>query len=160
MTVTSLARPLTNRNTVVDALDLALIAELRHDGRMTHEELSRRVALSRPAVLSRLKRLQENGILTGFTVTADWERLGYPILAFIRVRTNGRCREEAQRIMAMRDEAVMIEECHRTTGEWCLLVKIRAQTSSALEALIDRIRDTGDGVQATMTTLALSTLSS
>ena len=152
------ALPLTNRQGVtVDAIDLALIAELRRDGRMTHEELSRRVSLSRPAVVSRMKRLQEIGVITGYTVLTDWEMLGYPITAFVRVRTAKFCRQEAQQIMRMGDDSLAVEECHRTTGEWCLMVKVRARTSTAVETFIDRMRDEGH-VQATMTTLALSTI--
>jgi len=152
------ALPVTNRNAPpVDAIDLALIDELRRNGRLSHEELSRRVSLSRPAVVQRMKRLHEIGAIQGYTVLPDWEMLGLPILAFIRVRTAGQCREQARQIMEMSDSTLLIEECHRTTGEWCLLVKIRAKSSSAVEAFIDRMRDEAN-VQATMTTLALSTL--
>jgi Lrp/AsnC family leucine-responsive transcriptional regulator len=158
MAATLTALPMTNRQAALDDLDLALIAELRRNGRITHEELSRRVSLSRPAVVQRMKRLHDVGAIRGYTVQADWEMLGLPILAFIRVRTSGHCREEAERIMNMSEPSVLVEECHRTTGEWCLLVKVRAKSSSALESLLDRMRD-DTTVQATMTTLALSTLS-
>jgi Lrp/AsnC family leucine-responsive transcriptional regulator len=152
------ALPVTKRHTpTLDAIDLALIAELRSDGRMTHEELSRRVSLSRPAVVQRLKRLHDVGAIRGYTMIPDWEMLGLPILAFVRVRTVGQCRETAKQIVHMSDANIVIEECHRTTGEWCLLVKIRARSSSAVEAFLDRLRDE-QNVQATMTTLALSTL--
>jgi len=158
MAATLTALPVTNRNAPpVDAIDLALIDELRRNGRLSHEELSRRVSLSRPAVVQRMKRLHEIGAIQGYTVLPDWEMLGLPILAFIRVRTAGQCREQARQIMEMSDSTLLIEECHRTTGEWCLLVKIRAKSSSAVEAFIDRMRDEAN-VQATMTTLALSTL--
>jgi len=152
------ALPATNRHpATLDEIDLALIEELRRNGRITHEELSRRVTLSRPAVVQRVKRLHDIGAIRGYTVVPDWELLGLPILAFIRVRTSAHCRREAERIIEMSDSSVVVEECHRTTGEWCLLVKVRAKSSSALETLLDRMRE-DDSVQATMTTLALSTL--
>lgn len=158
MTATLAALPVTNRNVpALDAIDLALIEELRRDGRITHEELSRRVSLSRPAVVQRLKRLQDVGAIRGYTMIPDWEMLGLPILAFVRVRTTSHCRETAKQIMHMSDSSIIIEECHRTTGEWCLLVKVRARSSSAVETFLDRLRD-DESVQATMTTLALSTL--
>jgi Lrp/AsnC family leucine-responsive transcriptional regulator len=153
------ALPATNRHAPsLDEIDLALIEELRRNGRITHEELSRRVALSRPAVVQRMKRLHDIGAIQSYTAIPDWDLLGLPILAFIRVRTSGQCRREAERIVHMSDATVVVEECHRTTGEWCLLVKVRAKSSAALEALLDRMRD-DTTVQATMTTLALSTLS-
>ncbi|HEV3154472.1 MAG TPA: Lrp/AsnC family transcriptional regulator [Candidatus Baltobacteraceae bacterium] len=141
----------------LDEIDLALLREVRRDGRVTHEELSRRVALSRPAVVQRMKRLQDIGAILGFTATFNWDLLGLPILAFVRVRTSGRCREAAQQLMRMSDESLLVEECHRTTGEWCLLLKVRAASSLAIEAFLDRIRDDA-GVVATMTTLATSTI--
>lgn len=158
MAMTAADSQLTYRNASVDAVDLELIAALRVNGRITSEELARRVSLSRPAVVARLKRLEQSGVIAGFTVVTDWELLGYSILAFVRVRTSNHCRETAHFITAMHDPSIVIEECHRTTGEWCLLVKIRARSSLALEAFLDRIRDEAN-VQATMTTLALSTLS-
>ena len=152
------ALPITNRQTPsLDAIDLAIMDELRRDGRLTHEELSRRVSLSRPAVVQRLKRLHDIGAIRSYTMIPDWEMLGFPILVFVRVRTMGQCRETATQIMQMSDASVVVEECHRTTGEWCLLVKIRARSSGAVEAFLDRMRDE-ESVQATMTTLALSTL--
>jgi len=148
----------TNRNEIApDTVDLAIIDQLQHDGRMSAEELSVRISLSRPAVVARLKRMREHGVIRQFTAVVDWEALGYPILAFIHVRTSRFCREQARTMMAMGDAGALVEECYRTTGEWCLLVKVRARSASALEALIDRMRDE-ENVAATMTTLALSTL--
>jgi Lrp/AsnC family transcriptional regulator, leucine-responsive regulatory protein len=158
MVATLAALPVTNRNAPnLDAIDLALIEELRRDGRMTHEELSRRVSLSRPAVVQRLKRLHEIGAIRSYTMIPDWDMLGLPILAFIRVRTSAHCRETAKQIMQMSDTSIIVEECHRTTGEWCLLVKVRARSSSAVESFLDRLRD-DHNVRDTMTTLALSSL--
>lgn len=158
MVATLAALPVTNRNSPsLDAIDLALIEELRRDGRMTHEELSRRVSLSRPAVVQRLKRLHEVGAIRSYTMIPDWEMLGLPILAFIRVRTAAHCRETAKQIMQMSDTSIIVEECHRTTGEWCLLAKVRARSSSAVESFLDRLRD-DHNVRDTMTTLALSSL--
>lgn len=160
MTASLSALPVSNRQAPsLDAIDLALMDELRRDGRLTHEELSRRVSLSRPAVVQRIKRLQDVGAIHGYTMIPDWEMLGLPILAFVRVRTVAQCREVARQIIQMSDSSIVVEECHRTTGEWCLLVKIRARSSSAVEAFLDRMRD-DENVQATMTTLALSTLRS
>jgi Lrp/AsnC family leucine-responsive transcriptional regulator len=57
----------------------------------------------------------------------------------------------------MRMEGLYVEECHRLTGEWCLLVKLRATSSSVLEGFLDDLNDSGH-VRATMTMLSLSTL--
>lgn len=148
----------TNRNAaVLDDVDRALITELRANGRITAEELSRRVALSRPAVVARIKRLHDVGAIRGYTVLPDWEMLGYTILAYVQVRTNLKCRDIAQYILHMQMEGLYVEECHRLTGEWCLMAKLRATSSSVIEAFLDDLNDSGN-VRATMTMLSLSTL--
>lgn len=158
MTVTVKAVSRTNRNSVIlDSIDHAIIAQLRADGRMTTEELSRRVALSRPAVVGRLKRLHDAGAIRGYTVLPDWEMLGYSIMAYVQVRTTLKCRDMARHILSLRIEGLHVEECHRLTGEWDLLAKIRAASSSVIEAFLDDLNDSGS-VQATMTMLSLSTL--
>jgi Lrp/AsnC family leucine-responsive transcriptional regulator len=93
-----------------------------------------------------------------YTVDVNWELLGYPLLAFIRVRTkSGDCREYAEHVMELSNANATIEACHRITGKWCLLVKVRARTSADLEELLAQVRELPKGA-ATATTLALSTL--
>jgi Lrp/AsnC family transcriptional regulator, leucine-responsive regulatory protein len=145
----------TNRQPRLDAVDHALIQQLLRNARMTNEELSRRVSISRPAVVGRLKRLHEIRAIRGYTVIPDWELLGYPILTFVQVRTGGRCREASLEIACMHLDGVVVEECHRTTGEWCLLVKIRARSSTSVETFLDEVTKS-DNVKATMTMMAFS----
>jgi Lrp/AsnC family leucine-responsive transcriptional regulator len=142
----------------LDQVDLGLIRLLQADGRASQEELAREVGLSRPAVHERLRKLEQHGVIQGYTVHVDWSAVGLPILAFILVRTTGRCAHSTAEIAAVAERSAFIEEVHRVTGDFCFLVKARAASSAALEALIDRIRDV-PGVRATHTTLALSTMS-
>ncbi len=141
----------------LDAIDLRLLHELRRNGRTSAEELSRTLSLSRPAVRDRMRRLERMGILVGYTIVVDWEALGYPILAFIWVRTgSGDCDVHARSVMALSNDAAAVEEVHRVTGEWCLLVKVHARSSRDLADVLDAIRESPQ-VTATATTLALST---
>lgn len=142
----------------LDEIDLRLLRELRANGRTSQEHLSGILSLSRPAVRDRMRRLETLGVLSGYTIVLDWERLGYPILAFIWVRTSsGNCDAHARDVMRLSNDRAVIEECHRITGEWCFLVKVRAHTSRDLAGLLDGIREI-HCVSATATTLALSTL--
>jgi Lrp/AsnC family leucine-responsive transcriptional regulator len=142
----------------MDAIDREITRLLQTHGRLTQEQLARQVHLSRPAVHERIKRLEEQGVIRGYQALVDWEALGWCVTAFVWVRTTGRCDEAALRVASLRDESAMVAECHRVTGEWCLLLKTRATSSRGLQALIDRIRDV-PGVQGTMTTVVLSTVS-
>lgn len=143
----------------MDAIDRKIVSLLHGNGRLSQEALAQQVHLSRPAVHERIKRLGEQGILRGYQALIDWDALGLPITAFIWVRTSGtQCNEIGHVLMRLGNQESMIEECHRVTGEWCMLLKVRVALPLTLQELIDRIRAVPD-VQATMTTMALSTLS-
>jgi Lrp/AsnC family transcriptional regulator, leucine-responsive regulatory protein len=142
----------------MDAIDQAIIRLLERHGRLSQEQLARRVRLSRPAVHQRVKRLEAAGVLKGYRAVLDWAAVGLPLTAFVWVRTGGAdCAGVGPALLALGTDHGFVEECHRVTGEWCLLLKARAASPLALQELIDRVRSVG-GVQATMTTVALSSL--
>ncbi len=142
----------------MDEIDRKIAYLLHANGRMSHEQLAREVHLSRPAVHERVKRLEEAGVIRGYQALLDWGTMGLPITAFIWVGTAGVLSREPGRIlMTLNTPTTRVEECHRVAGEWCLLVKVRAASPRALEALLDQIRGI-PGVTRTMTTIVLSTL--
>jgi Lrp/AsnC family leucine-responsive transcriptional regulator len=142
----------------LDAIDREIVSLLYQNGRLSHEQIAQKVNLSRPAVHERVKRLEEQGILRGYQACVDWSALGLPLTTFIWVRTSGTtCSETGQTIMSLSNTDVLVEECYRVTGEWCMLVKARLASPLALQDLIDRIRGISN-VEGTMTHLALSTL--
>ena len=141
----------------MDATDRNIVGLLQRHGRMNHEQIAQAVNLSRPAVHERVRRLEAAGVIKGYGAVVDWAALGKPMTVFISVRTGGRCSDTGYAIMSLSDDAASVDECHRVTGDWCMLVKARVATSLALQNLIDRIRAV-PGVQGTMTTIALSAL--
>jgi Lrp/AsnC family transcriptional regulator, leucine-responsive regulatory protein len=142
----------------MDDLDRSIVRLLERHGRLSQEELARRIRLSRPAVHQRVKRLEAARVIRGYRAELDWAALGLPLTAFVWVRTGGpNCAPVGPAILDLGDDGALVEECHRVTGEWCLLVKVRAATPLALQDLLDRIRAV-PGVTNTTTTLALSTL--
>jgi Lrp/AsnC family transcriptional regulator, leucine-responsive regulatory protein len=142
----------------MDDLDRSIVRLLERHGRLSQEELARRIRLSRPAVHQRVKRLEAARVIRGYRAELDWAALGLPLTAFVWVRTGGpNCAPVGPAILGLADDGALVEECHRVTGEWCLLVKARAATPLDLQDLIDRIRAV-PGVTNTTTTLALSSL--
>lgn len=69
----------------LDAIDWKILRELQDDGRMTNVELSRRVGISAPPCLRRLKRLEESGVIRGYRALLDCSLLGFDIVAFCLV---------------------------------------------------------------------------
>lgn len=142
----------------MDDIDRAMARLLRDNGRLSQEQLAREVHLSRPAVHERIRRLEEEGVIRGYKAVLDWSALGMSVVAFVWVRTGkGACSEISQAMMQLQSPTAIVEECHRVTGEWCMMLKTRAASPLALQDLLDQIRNLS-GVEATMTTVALSTL--
>jgi Lrp/AsnC family transcriptional regulator, leucine-responsive regulatory protein len=142
----------------LDEIDREIVRILHANGRLNQERVAREVKLSRPAVHERIRRLEEEGVIRGYKALVDWAALGQPVTAFVWVRTSGaKCRETGPVLMGLTCDGAAVEECYSVTGEWCLLLKVRAVSPSTLQDLIDEIRDT-PGIEATMTTVALSTI--
>jgi Lrp/AsnC family transcriptional regulator, leucine-responsive regulatory protein len=146
-------------NRKLDDVDVRLLAALRANARTTQEDLARMLALSRPAVRERMRRLEALGILLAYTIVLDWELLGYPILALVNVRTSmGTCDEGKDVVATLSSHGAVVEECYGITGDWCLFAKVRARTSRDLALFLDSIKK-NPRFSATSTTLALGTVS-
>jgi Lrp/AsnC family transcriptional regulator, leucine-responsive regulatory protein len=134
----------------VDRTDWNLITELELDARQSFSELGRKVGLSQPAAAERVKALESAGVIRGYRVDIDREKLGYTITAFIRMETEGDKCYGLQRIVAQLPEVL---ECHRVTGEGSYLIQAALKSVAHLEALIDRLLPFG----SPSTSIVLST---
>ncbi|MGI8953299.1 MAG: Lrp/AsnC family transcriptional regulator [Nocardioidaceae bacterium] len=134
----------------LDNLDWRLLEELQADGRLSFNELARRVHLSPPAVAERVRRLEQAGIITGYAATVDPARAGQPLLAFVQLRCSlGSC---LLKTTSAADYPELVE-IHKLSGEHCTMLKVRATSLAHLEGLIERL-----GVHGEMRThIALST---
>lgn len=142
----------------MDDTDRDIINLLLKDGRLSHEQIGREVHLSRPAVFERIKRLEARGVIKGYSAKINREATGLPLTAFILIRLNAvNCNEAGQGIAKVAAEGAVLENLHRVTGDWCMLAKLRLATPSALQQMIDLIRQV-PGVQSTNTMLALSSI--
>lgn len=141
----------------MDKTDLQIVRLLQKDGRMSHEQISKEISLSRPAVHDRIRRLEAAGIIRGYTAQVDWDALGLSLGAFIFVRINGDCVPAAHEILKLGGSDAIVQECHRVAGDWCMLVQTRSSSTSAFQRLLDEIRALPE-VRNTMTTITLSTI--
>lgn len=141
----------------MDKIDLQIVRMLQKDGRMSHEQISREIHLSRPAVHDRIRRMEQAGVIWGYAARVDWAAIGLPLTALVWVRVTGRSIDAGQQILELSSDDVVVEECMRVAGEWCLLVQTRSVSAVALQDLLDQISNL-PGVQNTMTTIALSSI--
>jgi Lrp/AsnC family transcriptional regulator, leucine-responsive regulatory protein len=120
----------------LDPIDAALVTALADDARISVAELARIVEMSPPSVSERLKRLEEAGIIRGYTVRIDPAALGRPIVAWLRVKPlPGKLEQVAEILRGLPD----VIECDRITGEDCFLARACVPTMQALERMIDKI---------------------
>jgi Lrp/AsnC family leucine-responsive transcriptional regulator len=120
---------------LLDAVNLRLLDLLRADPRLTMAELARRVGMSAPAVTERVLRLEQGGVIRGYSVELDARALGMPVAAYVRVRPAPRQLEKIAELAIATPEVV---ECHRITGEDCFLIKLHVEAVESLEAILDR----------------------
>ncbi len=120
----------------LDATDLRILEALIHDARVSIADLARSVGLSPPSVSERMRRLEEAGVIEGYTLTINPKALGLPIAAWLRIRPMpGQLHKVADILRAMPE----IVECDRITGEDCFIARAHIETVGDLEKLIDQV---------------------
>jgi Lrp/AsnC family leucine-responsive transcriptional regulator len=118
-----------------DAKNLELLRLLRRDPRAAIADLARGIAMSAPAVRERLQRLEDAGIITGTNLGLDPAALGYPVLAFVRLRP---APGQIDKIIDLAKRTPQVIECHRVTGEDCFVMKLRVAAIDRLDGVLDR----------------------
>jgi Lrp/AsnC family leucine-responsive transcriptional regulator len=140
-----------------DVLDRQILRLLRQDGRMSVASIAKEVGLSGPSVHERIKKLEQRGIIAGYTAVLEPRLLNRPHVAFVMVTlSEGNEFAIDDPIVARICEEPDVLEFHRIAGEDCYLVKVRSATNKELEELLRRIRKIR-GVARTRTTIVLST---
>ncbi|MEU4702536.1 Lrp/AsnC family transcriptional regulator [Nonomuraea dietziae] len=124
----------------LDSTDWSILAELQRDGRLPLTELGRRVNLSSSAATERVRRLEAEGVITGYRAEVDLTKAGFAVLAVVRLKYPGSRHEPLHRLLEERSE---ILECLRVTGEDCYTLKIAATTMRHLERLVDELAQFG-----------------
>ena len=124
------------RNGALDQTDERILAALIADARISVAELARSIGLSAPSVSERIKRLEEAGVIQGYTVKVDPAALGLPLAAWLRIRPiPGQLKKVAEILKGLPE----IVECDRVTGEDCFIARAHVRSVQALEGLIDRV---------------------
>src|ERR1700678_3077911 len=122
----------------LDRIAWKIVEELQQDARLSWAELGRRVGLTTTAVAERVHRLEEQGVIRGFHAEISLERLGLPILIFVRLSMSGP--ETAVRtfqLQVTKFEEVL--ECHRVTGSDSFILKARVVSVEHLERFLDKL---------------------
>ena len=139
-----------------DPIDYKLLDLLQQNARVTQMELAAVVGLSQPAVAERVRKLEQEGIITGYSARVDGRKLGKDIIAFIGVRIEHPKYNEGfgKKVLAIPD----VLECHRITGPDSYLLKVVTEDTQSLDSLISDLLRHIPGVTRTLTTVVTSSI--
>ncbi|GLV59288.1 AsnC family transcriptional regulator [Dictyobacter sp. S3.2.2.5] len=125
----------------LDQTDWKILRELQQDGRLSFNELGKRVGLSAPAAAERVRKLEDAGIITSYGARVDATRFGLPLLVFIQLRcAPDRCLFKT----SSAEKFPEILEMHRLGGHHCTMLKVALSSMEHLEAFQERLDAYGE----------------
>jgi Lrp/AsnC family transcriptional regulator for asnA, asnC and gidA len=143
------------RSERLDDVDNTILGMLVEDSRTTLDSISEEVGLSSPAIRERINKLQQEGVIKGFSTIIDYKKLGYGLTAFIGLSMDdSKCCQED--VFVELEKIPEVLEAHFTNGEEDVLVKVVSRDTEALVGLLGKL-NTIDSVNRTRTLIALKT---
>lgn len=125
-------------NSSIDALDARILGLLAGEGRMPMSELARRLGLSSPSITERVRRLESEGVIRRYAAELDLARLGYPLMALVRLRpVPGRLRD----VEALLQKTPECIECDKVTGEDCFVARVALRSIQHLDQVLEAFAD-------------------
>lgn len=121
---------------VLDEYAQMLLDELQKNSRLSVAELGRRIGLSPSATAERMRRLEDLGVIRGYTIEIDREALGLPILAYIRMTCDGNRYKPFLTFVQTLSE---VRECHHLTGGDAFILKATMASTDEMERLIEKL---------------------
>jgi Lrp/AsnC family transcriptional regulator, leucine-responsive regulatory protein len=135
--------------------DSKVLTLLMRRGRASWAELAKHLRLSPPAAAERVRKLEERGVIRGYSALVSAEALGYPLTAFVAVTLEKPQYRQGflRRVAGMKE----IVECHHVTGDYDYLLKVRSRSTQDLDRVLSERLKAVAGVARTDTTIVLST---
>ena len=134
----------------MDQIDLQIISLLEKNARMPLKALAEEVFLSSPATATRIEKLENEGIISGYSVKLNYKKLGLPVLAFINLELAPARKPEFYPFISACPNVI---ECNCVTGHYSMLIKVAFDTTENLDHFITQLQEFG----ATETQIVFST---
>ena len=123
----------------LDAIDRKILKELQDDGRMTNVELSRRVGISAPPCLRRVRALEEAGYIKGYRALLDEKKLGYEVAVFAMVHLASQAEADLAAFEAFVRAQPLVRECWMLSGEIDFVLKCVAPDLKTFQAFVEKL---------------------
>jgi Lrp/AsnC family transcriptional regulator, leucine-responsive regulatory protein len=144
----------------LDSSDLAILKELQQSGRIRNVELAERVHLSPPATHARVKRLEELGVITGYSASLDRNKLGQDCMCFITVSLELHQPDKLNSFFEAIQLLPEVLECHHLTGNYDYLLKVVVSNNRELERFISETLVPMPGMSRVSTSVVLREIKS
>jgi DNA-binding Lrp family transcriptional regulator len=141
--------------TRLDPIDRRILAELQADGRMTNVELAKRVGISAPPCLRRVRTLEEAGFIKGYHADVDSRALGFEVKVFANVGLISQAEADLSAFEARCREWPLVRECHMLNGEVDFILKCVAPDLSTFQSFLTEELLKADNVASVKTSLVI-----
>ena len=139
----------------LDEIDRRILAELQGDGRMTNVELARRVGISAPPCLRRVRALEEAGAICGYHADVAPRALGFDVEVFAMVRLHSQSERDLSAFEALARGWPLVRECHMLNGEIDFILKCVAPDLSSFQSFLTQSLTAAENVASVKTSLVI-----
>ncbi|GED13485.1 Lrp/AsnC family transcriptional regulator [Aneurinibacillus migulanus] len=120
----------------IDEIDTKILSELQKDSRLSMRELSKRVNLSAPSVAERVNKMEDEGIIEGYSIRINRKKLGYPLTCLVEVTMKNGEYEKFQNLISKEPRCLF---CYRVAGQSCFILLLSVKTIEEIEEFINSI---------------------
>ena len=139
----------------IDAIDRKIMAELQADGRMTNVELSKRLGISAPPCLRRVRMLEEQGLIKGYHAQVDSRALGFEVMVFALVGLSSQAEADLVAFEELCEDWPLVRECHMLNGEIDFMLKCVAPDLSTFQTFLTGDLTSAPNVASVKTSLVI-----
>lgn len=138
---------------MIDSIDKEILNIVQRDARTSNADIARQVELAPSAVLERIRKLEEHGVIRGYSADIDPKVLNFGLTAIIAVRTSECGAGVGEELAAIPE----VQEVHEVAGDDCFYIKVRTQDTESLGVLLREKIKAVDNIVNTRTTVVLKT---
>lgn len=139
----------------LDPIDRKILSELQADGRMTNVELARRVGISAPPCLRRVRGLEESGLIRGYHADVNARELGFEVQVFAMVGLHSQAEVDLSAFEEKCRNWPLVRECHMLNGEIDFILKCVAPDLSTFQTFLTEGLTSADNVASVKTSLVI-----
>ncbi|KLE35263.1 Lrp/AsnC family transcriptional regulator [Aurantiacibacter luteus] len=141
----------------LDSIDRKLLSELQSEGRVTNVDLARRVGLTAPPCLRRVRALEEEGVIRGYHADLDASKLGFAITVFAMVSLRSQAEEDLRAFENHIKTLPEVRECHMLNGEIDFILKIVSKDLQSFQEFLTSKLTPAPNVASVKTSLTIRT---